>query len=169
MGNSSPFVFLHSCVVLSSTTSDDIFCEKHETSINQDEDQVNCDQCKNLKEKVDKYQNHKHTFTCAKKKKTITIKENEGHGRLDGLIKGQELANVPVCRFKFPKFPMDETKMILGISKDTDEATVQDRKKDLKKIIKFLIRQTHFDETGMESEGWKKLKNMDFWRFLLFK
>ena len=52
-----------------------------------------------LKDKVDKYQCHKHTFTCEKKKKTITINENEGHGRLDGSIKGPELKNISLCRF----------------------------------------------------------------------
>ena len=41
--------------------------------------------------------------------KTISIKETEGHGRLDGRVKGPALQNVPICRFKFPKFPLDET------------------------------------------------------------
>ena len=71
-----------------------------------------------------------------------------------------------VCRFKFPKFPLDETKLILGISKDTDETVVQDRKKDLNKIVKFLIRQTHLDNNEKENERWSKLKDMDFWEFL---
>ena len=99
-----------------------------------------------------------HTFTCAKKKKTLTIKDYEGHGRFSGLIKGPELANVPVCRFRFPRFPMDETKLILGISKDEDEAIVKERKQDLNKITKFLIRQTHCENTSGEY-NWERLKS----------
>ena len=152
--------------LLISTSSDEMFCEKHEIENNQEEDQLDCDQCNFLREKVNKYQKHNHTFTCAKKKKTITIKEHEGHGRLDGLIKDQELTDIPVCRFKFPKFPLDETKLILGISKDTEETIVQQRKNDLNRIIKFLIRQTQSDKTVNESPRWTKLKKMDFWEFL---
>ena len=98
------------------TSADDIRCDDHEQSIFPDADLLNCAKCKSLIEKVNKYQNHMHTFTCAKKKKTISLKEHEGHGRLSGLIKGPELLNIPVCRFRFPRFPMDETKLVLGIS-----------------------------------------------------
>ena len=49
----------------------------------------------------------------------MTINENEGHGRLDGKINGPPLINIPVCRFRFPKFHMDETKLIKGITKDS--------------------------------------------------
>ena len=48
--------------------------------------QENCPECQNLLQKVQKYQMHKHTFTCAKKRKVITLKETEGHGHLDGLF-----------------------------------------------------------------------------------
>ena len=82
---------------------------------------MQCEECQLLKEKVDKYQSHKHTFTCAKKMKTISIKETEGHGRLDGQVKGPALINIPVCRFRFPKFPLDETRLIKGVNKDADE------------------------------------------------
>ena len=54
----------------------------------------NCQECIQLKEKVEKYQRHNHTFTCEKKKKSITIKENEGHGRLDGIRNGPALTNI---------------------------------------------------------------------------
>ena len=70
-----------------------------------------------------------HTFTCAKKKKTITIKNHEGYGRLSGSKKGPELVNIPICRFRFPRFPLDETKLIMGISKEEDEEVVKARKK----------------------------------------
>ena len=78
----------------------------------------------------------------------MTINENEGHGRLDGIFKDQEMKNISVCRFKFPKFPLDETKLVLGISKDTDEKLVKNRKKDLNKIISFLVRQTYSVNPG---------------------
>ena len=119
-----------------------------------------------LKDKVEKYQCHKHTFTCAKKKKTMTINENEGQGRLDGQINGPELKNISICRFKFPKFPLDETKLILGISKDTDEAIIKTRKKDLNKIINFLVRQTYCENPRKNDETWGRLKNLNFWEFL---
>ena len=78
---------------------------------------------------------HNHTFTCAKKGKTITIKEHEGHGALDGFIKGPELKNIPVCRFSFPKLPLDETKLIFATPKDTEECVIKERKNDLNKRI----------------------------------
>ena len=62
--------------LLISTSSENIACEKHESTITQDGDQLDCNECENLRGKVNKYQNHKHTITCAKKKKTISIKEN---------------------------------------------------------------------------------------------
>ena len=147
-----------------STSPDDISCEEHENlSI---EEKMNCSQCVELRGKVSKYQNHMHTFTCAKKKKTITIKSNEGHGRLDGVINGPELTNIPVCRFKFPKFPMDETKLLFGLSKETDETTIKNRKNDLNKIVKYLIRQTYSEKTTSENRSWDRLKELDFWQFL---
>ena len=72
-----------------------------------------------------KYQSHRHTFTCAKKGKLMTIKENEGFGRLDGCIKGPVLSNISVCRFRFPKFPLNETKVILGLPKDASDEIIK--------------------------------------------
>ena len=70
---------------------------------------------------------------------TITIKENEGHGRLEGMIRGPELLNIPVCRFKFPKFPLDETKLVLGITKDMEDTTYENNGwKNFKKKQEFL-------------------------------
>ena len=101
-----------------------------------------------------------------KKRKTITIKKSEGHGRLDRNMKGAELTNIPVCRFKIPRFPLDETKVIIGIPKDTDENIVKERKKDLNKIVNYLIRQTYMEKTSNQSESWDNLKKMNFWDFL---
>ena len=114
-----------------------------------------------MKELVSKYQSHSHTFTCAKKGKVITIKENEGHGRLDGITKGPELRNIPICRFKFPKFPLDETRLVFGMPKDIDDNEVKTRIKDLNKIIKFLIRQTYVENSTKLQD-----QDMDFYEFL---
>ena len=151
---------------LISTSPEDMFCEKHEHQKHNSINDQNCNECIFLREKVQKYQSHKHTFTCKKKGKTITVKENEGYGRLDNIKKGNALSNIEVCRFKFPKFPMDETKLICGISKDTEEHVVKSRKKDLNKIMKYLIRQTYTDQDINELQSWNRLKEMNFWDFL---
>ena len=94
--------------ILISTSPDDMCCEKHKEISNQERSLLSCITCNELIEKAKKYQQHYHTFTCAKKKKTMTINENKGHGRLDGIIKDQEMKNISLCRFKFPKFPLDD-------------------------------------------------------------
>lgn len=53
------------------------------------------------------------------------IRKNEGYGRLDGKIQGEELKGISVCRFRFPRFPLDRTRLILGISKDLPDDNVQ--------------------------------------------
>ena len=98
------------------------------------------------------------------KKKVITIKEEEGHGQMDGMMKGERLSNIQVCRFKFPRYPMDETRLIQSVSQDADEQCLNEMKKDLNKIIKFLIRQT-FEEKG-SNKGFSRLKDMTFFEFL---
>ena len=92
---------------LISTSPEEITCNDHTILSNAAEREA-CVNCQLFKDKVEKYQFHNHTFTCAKKKKTITIKANEGHGRLDGIKNGPDLSNIPICRFHFPKFPLDE-------------------------------------------------------------
>ena len=145
------------------TNPNEIHCEDHKFI---QEDESICNKCKSLKEKVLKYQSHKHTFTCAKKRKTVTIKENEGHGRLDGFVKGTILSNISVCRFRFPKFPLDQTKLVVGMSKEIDEDTMKQYKADLIKITKYLIRQTHTENRHDECEAWKEMKDFSFWKFL---
>ena len=113
---------------LISTSSKDISCDKHPLNLNDEEVEIDCEECKILKEKVEKYQSHRHTFTCAKKRKTLTIRETEGHGRQDGHIKGPALINIPICRFRFPRFPLNETKVVLGLPKDADENNIKERK-----------------------------------------
>ena len=125
--------------LLISTSPTDIKCDKHsQESVNME----SCPDCQLLIDKVSKYQKHGHTFTCKKKSKTISIKSNVGHGIDDGIKEGPELYNIPLCRFNFPKYPSDKTKFILGVEKDLDEKLLFSRRKDLKKITKYLIRQT---------------------------
>ena len=68
-------------------------------------------------------------FTCTKKKKSININAAEGHGRLDGHKIGPELRTIPLCRFNFPKFPMDKTRLILGMSKELDKEEISKKNK----------------------------------------
>merc|ERR1712208_57538 len=63
-----------------------------------------CQMCQTIKERVEKYNRHLCTFTCHKKKKTMSIKPDEGHGRLDGKKTGPLLSRIPKCRFNVPFF-----------------------------------------------------------------
>jgi hypothetical protein len=96
-----------------------------------------------MKKLVEDFQTHKHTFTCQKKNKVINIQKNEGHGRNDGKQEGIHISNYVHCRFNFPQFPMNKATFILGMAKDLDEESVKQRKEDLKKIKKYLIRQSY--------------------------
>ena len=51
----------------------------------------NCEDSKKLRALVEKYQCHRHTFTCKKKGKVIKILPGEGHGRLDEQLEGEML------------------------------------------------------------------------------
>ena len=148
---------------LISTTPDDIRCNIHDSL---EDEKIECSECKKLQEKVKKFQTHSHTNTCAKKRKTITIKNNEGYGRKDGVIDGTTLKNISICRFQFPKFPLNETKVVRSCSMDIDENEIKSRKKDLNKIVKFLLRQTYAEKSRENLESWNLLKQMQFWKFL---
>ena len=96
-----------------------------------------CEICQTIKERVESYNNHSCSFTCHKKKKTMSIKPDEGHGRLDGKKTGPMLRRIPKCRFNVPFFPLDETIFIQGITKDVNEDEAKQRKNDLLKIRKL--------------------------------
>ena len=117
---------------LISTSVDHMKCSFHDSHA--EENNQDCEECEILKEKCEKFQTHNHTFTCAKKNKTITIGTNEGHGRFDGVKLGPELRNIPLCRFSFPKYPMEKTKLILGMKKELNQEEAWQRSRDLKKI-----------------------------------
>ena len=108
---------------LISSSSTDVNCQDH---IAYDEDCQNCD---SLKDTVEKYQTHSHKHSCLKKNKIVRIKETEGHGRFDGEKEGEELI-VQVCRYNFPKNPIDETEHIMGFTKDHDKKDIKKAKED---------------------------------------
>ena len=148
---------------MTTTNPQDISCRKHEDETNGRDE---CIDCKKLVEKVEFYQTHRHTFSCHKKMKTMTIQVNEGHGKNDGKIHGNELKNIPVCRHNFPKFPMEKTKFLVAPGKELDEDTIKGRRSDHKKIVKFLVRQTYSDNSMEDSESCRWLKSLTFLEFL---
>ena len=124
----------------------------------------NCDDCKKGKALVEKFQSHRHTFTCKKKGKVIKILACEGHGRLDGKIK-EDVLLWPVCRFHHPKNPIDKSVFILAFPPDYDENDLKKANADYSKIRKYLLRITHgtnFDK----GEKWKNFCKMSFQEFL---
>ena len=135
-------------------------CNKHNHSKN-----YNCKNCDEKKKMICDFQVHNHTFTCRKKKTRMIIREKEGHGRLDGIIEGPKIMDVTDCRFNFPKFPLNKTMLILRPPKDLDIEELAERKEDLKKMKKFLIRET-FSEDNEESDKSKAFKKTTFLEFL---
>ena len=135
-------------------------CPKHNFSM-----QYSCQDCELQRKLINDFQIHNHTFTCKKRRKTITVRKNEGHGRLDGKCEGPKISDYVECRFNFPHFPLNRTKLILGLPKDLDETELSRRKLDFKKIKKFLIRQT-YSENKDESESFKAFKKTSFIQFL---
>ena len=123
-----------------------------------------CSDCELIKERVKMFNTHGCTFSCKKKKRTLIIRENEGHGRLDGKTSGESILSI-LCRYNYPHNPIDETLFLLGIPKDLPEEELAQRKKDYKKIRKYLIRQTNSEDKDCESKI--KLEKMSFEEFLV--
>ena len=123
-----------------------------------------CDDCQAGKALVEKFQTHRHTFSCRKKGKICKILSTEGHGRLDNKIKGEELL-APICRLRHPKYPIDKTEFIRAFPSETDENELKEAKKDYRKIKKYLLRLTH-DDDFQDTEKWKNFKKMTFNEFL---
>ena len=125
---------------------DDAKCRIHRTAPIEGDTGVSCSDCDIIKERVILFNTHGCTFSCKKKKKMLKIKESEGHGKLDGKISGDLIDNYIICRYNYPQNPIDETTLLLGLSKGHDEEDLNKRKNDYKKTRKFLIRQTYSDE-----------------------
>ena len=94
----------------------------------------------------------------------MTIKADEGFGRLDGKTKGEALT-FPSCRFNFPRNPMDETEFIYGFAEDTDNEVLKKAKLDYQKIRKYLQRLTHSEDYAT-SERWEYFQQLDFYEYL---
>ena len=136
-------------------------CSVHKVTFTSPE----CSKCIDLKKMVNEFQHHNHTFTCQKKKVPLNIKKAEGHGRLDGLKEGCPISNNLQCRFNFPQFQINRTTFIFGMPKDLEDSERKQRKEDLKKIRKFLVRQT-FSENGSINEATKEMEKWTFLKFL---
>ena len=136
----------------------DAHCENHQSF------DVDCQPCNNIKTNVTKFQSHRHKFSCHKKKKIVTIKAEEGHGRLDGNTKDDALT-FPSCRYNFPRNPLDKTEFIYGFPKDTDAKVLKKAKQDYQKIRKYLQRLTH-PEDFVNTTRWKEFIEMSFFDFL---
>ena len=136
----------------------DVHCDNHQSF------EVDCEPCKKLKDNVVKFQSHRHKFSCHKKKKIVTIHSHEGHGRLDGETKGEDLT-FPSCRYNFPRNPMDKTEFIYGFSKDSDAEVLKKAKNDYQKIRKYLQRLTH-PQDYTNTKRWQEFVEMSFFKFL---
>ena len=144
---------------LISTSIDQAKCKKHRL--------VNfpgCKDCKTLEDFVTKFQTHRCSFTCKKKGKFIKLLGNQGLG-IHETDRATEIVT-HICRFRFPRFPMECTKFLKPISKTEDPKQVNKMKKDLQHIKAYLIRKTYFLESNEDEESWLRFKNMNFFEFL---
>ena len=139
-------------------SSSDMNCDNHS------EFNEKCDDCLEGKLLVEKFQSHSHKATCRKKGKMLRILSNEGHGRLDNVISGDELT-APVCRLRHPKFPIDKTEFIRSFPEDVAEDELIKAKYDYKKIKKYLLRITH-GENFKQSENFQKFQKLSFRQYL---
>lgn len=146
--------------------SDNLICGSatEATCENHDNYEPNCDSCKTMKEDVVKYQSHRHKFSCHKKKRRITISQDEGHGRYDGTRKSVAL-ELKSCRFNFPKNPIDRNEFLLGFPAETDLSILRKAKTDYEKIRKYLLRLTN-DSDYENSDRWQKFVSMSFYQYL---
>jgi hypothetical protein len=115
-----------------------------------------------------KYQTHKHTFTCTKKKKNsyFIVREEEGFGQGDGKMKGSSL-KTPKCRFHFPRFPMRKTTFLEPlILKDNNENVIKKADIYLNRIRKYMLRNLFQESCGESSDSRKKFFMLSFDNFL---
>ena len=119
---------------------------------------------------LERFQVHNCTFTCAKKRRTLTIQAEEGWGQDTPVPHdAKALVQVPICRFGFPRNPIDETTALPGFKEDDDEELVKEAKKDYLRIRKFLLRQTFVPKGENRAEqshyiALQGLKHVDFLR-----
>ena len=127
-------------------------------------------------EDVLKYQTHKHTFTCTKKKKNryFLVKEDEGFGKNDGKMKGLAL-KTPKCRFHFPRFPMRKTTLLEPLveaqpnvvnENSAPEFTIKKADINLNRIRKFMLRNLFQEKTEETASSRQNFFELSFDRFL---
>ena len=122
-----------------------------------------------LRANLEQFQAHNCTFTCAKKRKTLTIEVDEGWGSDMPVPAGAKaLVQVPICRFGFPRNPIDQTTALPAFKEDDDEEMVKEAKKDYLRIRKFLLRQTFVPkgENRADQSYYIALQNLEFPQFL---
>ena len=152
----------HECDMCYSPSSNFEKCQNHISKTINNKD---CEECIEVKKLVESFQFHRHTFTCQKKKKFVNIKATEGHGRFDGVKKGEVILNFPECRFNFPQVPLNKTTFVFGFAKNLPPKEKAKRKSDLRKIKKYLIRQTYRKDSE-ESQSYKNFEKLNFLEFL---
>lgn len=110
---------------------------------------------------------HSHSFTCHKnKKKVVRIQPHEGHGKFKPPNESS-LLTLPKCRFQFPRFPMLISKILEPLStEEYSEEEIKIATKNLKKIQKFLCRQTYASKRGEVTEERKRFLKLTFEEFL---
>ena len=124
------------------------------------------DEC--LKEQILKYQSHNCTFSCHKKKRTMTIEQKEGHGILAVPPGSTALTALPLCRYEFPKCPSDITVCLTSFKKEEDKDVIDQAKKDFLRIRKYLLRQTYCPPGAKREDqiAYKNLTRQSFREFL---
>ena len=118
-------------------------------------------------EDISKYQTHKHTFTCTKRKKNsyFLVKEDEGFGKSDGKMKGSAL-KTPKCRFHFPRFPMRKTTFLEPLIVDIDEIVIKRADVNLNRIRKYMLRNLFQEVAGEASSSREQFLRLNFDDFL---
>ena len=111
-----------------------------------------------------KYQTHKHTFTCTKKKKNsyFIVREDEGFGKFDGKRKGTTL-KTPKCRFHFPRFPIRETTFLEPlVENETNENCIKKADVNLNRIRKYMLRNLFQEKCGESSDSRQQFFGLTF-------
>ena len=81
-------------------------------------------------------------------------------------MESDEIRSHLLCRFKYPQYPIGKTTFIPRISESLSEDEIEERKNNLKKIKKFLIRQTGHEGKREDNALWIKFRSWDFHTFL---
>ena len=116
-----------------------------------------CDECTALQNLVCKYQTHQCTFSCRKRKNIMKVRGTEGLGKFE---EGPcEDLLVQLCRFRFPRYPMDDSIILYPMSAEEKKENSNSRK-DLSHLKKYLARRTD-NENSLKS-----FEKMNFWEFL---